>query len=115
MQLNELRTGQRVKIVKGKYAGRVATYKEPGGLLGISARVAIQGDSRPFRTLRLASIDHANPPVTSPQTTHSNVSPTANGNQPDLESVIQKIAEIEELLTSLKLDLQRISSTSMSQ
>jgi hypothetical protein len=112
MQLKELRPGQMVKIVKGNYAGRFATYKAPGGLLGISARVAIQGDSKPFRTLRLASIEHANPPVTSPLTTRSNVSPTV---EPDLESVIQKIAEIEKLLTSLKLDLEKISSMSMSQ
>lgn len=88
---------------------------EPGGLLGISARVAIQGDSRPFRTLRLASLEHANPPVTSPIRTHPNVSPTVGGNRPDLESVIQKIAVIEDLMTSLKLDLEEIRSTSMSQ
>ena len=78
MQLKELCPGQMVKIVKGNYAGRFATYKTPGELLGISARVAIQGDIRPFRTLRLASMEHANPPVRSPLTTRSNVSPTVD-------------------------------------
>jgi hypothetical protein len=65
-------------------------------------------DSKPYRTLRLTSLEHANPPVPSATTTHSNGSPT-------VKSVIEKVAEIEELLTSLKLDLEKLSSVSMSQ
>jgi hypothetical protein len=115
MHLKELHHGQKVKIVKGDYAGRVGTFIQPAGLLGISARVAIQDDNKPYRTLRLASLEHANPPVPSADTTHSNGSPTVDGNPADLESVIQKVAEIEELLTSLKLDLEKMRSSSMSQ
>jgi hypothetical protein len=108
MHLKNLHHGQKVAIVKGKYAGRVSTFLEPAGVLGISARLAITGDSKPYRTLRLTSLEHANPPVPSATTTHSNGSPT-------VKSVIEKVAEIEELLTSLKLDLEKLSSVSMSQ
>ena len=115
MRQKDLHHGQKVKIVKGNYSGRVATFMEPAGVLGISAKVAIQGDSKPYRTLRLASLEHAKPPVPSATTTPSNRSPTAGGNPADLESVLRKVAEIEELLTSLKLDLEKIRSSSMSQ
>jgi hypothetical protein len=115
MRLKDLRHGQKVEIIKGKYAGRVSTFLEPAGVMGISARVAIQGDSKPYRTLRLASLEHATPPVPSVATTLSNRSPTVDGNPAGLESAICKVAEIEELLTSLKIDLEKIRSSSMSQ
>jgi hypothetical protein len=103
------------KIVKGKYTGRVSTFMEPAGVLAISAKVDIQGDSKPYHMLCLASLKHAKLPVLSANTTHSNGSPTVHGNPADLESVIQKVSEIEELLMSLKLDIEKIRSSSMSQ
>jgi hypothetical protein len=115
MRLKDLHQGRRVKIVKGNYSGRFATFVENAGLLGISARVAVDGDNRPYCTLRLASLVDANLSVPSPGTTPSNGSPTARDNQTDLETVIRKIQEIEELMTSLKLDLEKIRSSSVSQ
>ena len=114
MHLHELHEGKRVKIVKGNYSGRFATFLAPAGLLGISAKLDVEGDERAYRTLRLASLEHANPPVPSPTTTRSNVSPTVDRKQADMESVIQKVAEIEALMTSLKIDLEKIQSDSMS-
>jgi hypothetical protein len=108
MRLKDLHEGQRVKIVKGNYAGRFATVLGTAGLVGVSARVAVEGDERPHRTLRLASLIVANPPVPSPSTTRSNGSAT-------VQSVIRKVEEIEKLMTSLKLDLEEIRSSSVSE
>ena len=88
MRLKELRTGQKVEIIKGNYTGRPATFQGPAGVMGLSAKVAIQGDDRPHRTLRLASLKLGEPSVRSLATTHSNGSPTVDRNPADLESVI---------------------------
>jgi hypothetical protein len=83
--------GDRVEIIAGEYKGMVAHFLGPAGLLGISGRVAIQDDSRRSRTLRLTSLVRVESSVPSPTKTHSNASPTVDGNQPDLQSVSRSL------------------------
>lgn len=76
--------------------------------------MAVDGDNRPYRTLRLASLVDANQPVPSPGKTPSNGSPTVRGKHADLDAVIRKVEELERLMTSLKLELEQMRSSSVS-
>jgi hypothetical protein len=98
--------GDRVHFVAGSYKGRKGTYLSPAGVVGLSARVKVDADTKPYRSIRWTSFQKTHPIQEPPLQTVPNVTNTNPILEEDRQAIIAELEFLERRMAELRIRLE---------